>query len=95
MWPMVEELGGGILAGSRMVFVESSGKTSHIISHSSSISTMSFCRLAWKEEVVKVIEALIDQRVGRSVRGNKDLNGLRTGSLQWGWLLSLNSTIEV
>ena len=90
MWPMVEELGGGILAGSRMVFVESSGKTSHIISHSTSISTMSFCRLAWK-----VIEALIDQRVGRSVGGNKDLNGLRTGSLQWGWLLSLNSTIGV
>ena len=34
--------------------------------------------------MVKVIEALIDQPVGRSVGGSKDLNGLRTGSLQWG-----------
>ena len=45
---------------------------------------MSFCRFAWKEEVVKVLEALIDQRVGRSVGDSKSLNGLRTGSHQWG-----------
>ena len=57
---LVEELRGGILADSLMVFVEGSGKTSHIVFHSLSISTKSFCRLASKEEVVKVIEALID-----------------------------------
>ena len=56
-------------------------KSSHTVSHSRSISAMSFCRLAWKEEVVKVIEALIDQCVGRSVGGSKGLNGIRTGSL--------------
>ena len=47
-----------------MGFLGSSGKTSHNISHSRSISTIFFCRLAWKEEVVKVIGA---QCVGRSV----------------------------
>ena len=57
---LVEELRGGILADSLMVFVEGSGKTSNIVSHSLWISTKSFCKLAWKEEVVKVIEALID-----------------------------------
>ena len=31
---MVEELGGGIFAGSPMRFLEGSGKTSHILSHS-------------------------------------------------------------
>ena len=46
------------------------------VSHSRSISAMPFCRLAWKDEVVKVIEALIDQCVGRSVGGSKGLNGL-------------------
>ena len=45
---------------------------------------MYFCRLVWKEEVVKVIEAVIDQCVGRSVGGTKGLNGLQTVSLQWG-----------
>ena len=65
-------------------FPESSAKTSHIVSHSRSISAMSFCRLAWKEEMIKVIDALIDQCVGRSVGGCKGLNGPRTGSLQWG-----------
>ena len=35
-----------------------------------------FFRLAWKEDMVKVIEALLDQCVGRSVRGSKGLNGL-------------------
>ena len=63
---------------------ESSGKTFHTVSHSHSVSEMYFCRLVWKKEVVKVIEALIDQHVGKSVGGSKDLNGLRTGSLQWG-----------
>ena len=29
------------------------------------------CTLAWKGEVVKVIEALVDQCVGRSVGGSK------------------------
>ena len=48
------------------------------------ISAMTFCRLAWKEEVVKVIEALVDQCVGRIVGGIEELNGLQTGSLQWG-----------
>ena len=55
---MVEELGGGIIAGSPMGFWESSEKTSHIVSHSRSILAMPLCRLAYKEEVVKVIEAL-------------------------------------
>ena len=32
---------------------------------------MSFCRLAWKEKVVKVVEALTGQRVGRRVEGVK------------------------
>ena len=49
---MVEELDGRIAAGSPIGFLESSGKTSHIVSHSRSISTMSFCRLVCKEEVV-------------------------------------------
>ena len=66
------------------IFLDSSGKTSHTVSHSRSISVMYFCRLAWKEEVVKVIEAVIDQCVGRSVGGTKGLNGLQTVSLQWG-----------
>ena len=49
---IVEELGGGIAAGSPMGFLESSGKTSHIVSHSRSISAISFRRLACKEDVV-------------------------------------------
>ena len=49
---IVEELVGGIVAGSRMGFSESSGKTSHIVSHSRSISLISFRKLACKEEVV-------------------------------------------
>ena len=49
---MVEELGGRIVAGSPIGFLESSGKTSHIVSDSRSISAMSFCRLVCKEEVV-------------------------------------------
>ena len=84
MWLMVEELDGGIVAGSPMGFPETSRKTSHTVSHSRSISAMSFCSLAWKEEVVKLIEALIDQCVERSVGGIEGLNGLQTGSLQWG-----------
>ena len=56
----MEGLGGGIVAGSLMGFLESSRKTSHIISHSRLILAMSSCRLVCKEEVVKVIEALID-----------------------------------
>ena len=38
---------------------------------------MSVCRLACKEEIVKVTEELMDRRVGRSVGGSKGLNGLR------------------
>ena len=49
---MVDELGGGIVAGSLMGFSESSGKTPHIVSHSCSISLVSFRKLACKEEVV-------------------------------------------
>ena len=49
---MVDELGGGIVAGSPMGFSESSGKTSHIVSHSCSMSLISFRKLACKEEVV-------------------------------------------
>ena len=74
----------GLLQVPQWDFLDSSGKTSHTVSHSRSISVMYFCRLAWKEEVVKVIEAVIDQCVGRSVGGTKGLNGLQTGSLQWG-----------
>ena len=77
MW-LVEELDGGILAGSPTGFLESSRKTSHTISHSRSISAMSFCRLSWKEEVVNVIEALTDRRGGRSVGRSKGLNHLWT-----------------
>ena len=86
MWLMVEELGGGIVAGLATGFSESSGKTSHIISHSCYILGMSFCRLACQEEVVKVIEEVMDQHVARSFRASKDLNGLWTRSLQWCWL---------
>ena len=78
MW-LVEELDGGIVAGAPMGFSESSAKTSHTVSHSCSISAMSFCRLAWKEEVVKVIEAVTGQCVGRSVGGSKGFNDLWTG----------------
>ena len=74
MWLMVEELDRRIVAGSPVGFPESSGKTSHTVSHSRSILAISFCRLAWKEEVVKVIEALIDQCVGRSLGRSKGLN---------------------
>ena len=49
---MVEELGEGIFADSPMGFSESSEKTSHIVSHSRSMSLISFCKLACKEEVV-------------------------------------------
>ena len=49
---MVEELGGRIVASSPMGFSESSGKTSYIISHSGSMSLISFRKLACKEEVV-------------------------------------------
>ena len=45
-------VGGGIVAGSPMGFSESCGKTSHIASHSLSISLISFHNLACKEEVV-------------------------------------------
>ena len=80
-----EGLGGGIAAGSPMGFLESFRKTSHIL-HSHSILAMSSCRLVCNEEVVKAIEALIDRCVGRSVGGSQGLNGLWSGSLQWGWL---------
>ena len=49
---MVEELGGGIVAGSPKRFSESSGKTFDIVSHLRSISLISFHNLACKEEVV-------------------------------------------
>ena len=78
MWLMVEELDERIVTGSPMRFPESSGKTSHIVSHSRSISAIPFFRLTRKEEVVKV------RSRGKSVGGSKGLNGLRTGSLQWG-----------
>ena len=81
---MVEGLGGGIVAGSPMGFSEGSGKTSYIISHSHSTPKISSCTLACKEEVVKVIEAFVDCRVGRSVGGSQGLNGLWSGPLQWG-----------
>ena len=52
VWLMVEELGGGIVAGSPMGYSEISGKTSHIVFHSRSMSLISFRKLACKEEVV-------------------------------------------
>ena len=61
-----------------MRFSESSGKTAHTVSHSHWILVSSFCRLACKEEEVKVIEAFIDQFARRSVGGSKGLNGLWT-----------------
>ena len=52
VWLMVEligeELGGGIVASSPKGFSESYGKTPHIVSHSRSISLISFCKLACK-----------------------------------------------
>ena len=72
----------GIVAGSPMGFSESSRKTSYIISHSRSISVMSFCRLACKEMVVYGDrDTYMDECVGRSAGGCKGLNSLRTGSL--------------
>ena len=56
VWLMVElmakELGGGFVAGSPMGFLESSGKTSQIVSHSCLISLISFRKLACEEELV-------------------------------------------
>ena len=52
VWLMVEELSGGIVTGSLMGFLESSRKTSHIVSHSRSISLISFRKLACKKEEV-------------------------------------------
>ena len=56
VWLMVElmvaELGGGIVAGSPMGFLESPGKTPHIVSYSRSMSLIPFRTLAFKEEVV-------------------------------------------
>ena len=56
MWLIVElvvkRLGGGIVEGSLMGFSESSRKTSHIVSHSRSISVISFCSLACREDVL-------------------------------------------
>ena len=49
---VVEELGGGIVAGSPMGFSESSGKNSHIVSHSRLISLISSRKLACKDEEV-------------------------------------------
>ena len=49
---VVEELGGRIVAGSPMGFSESSGKISHIVSHSRLISLISFRKLACKDEEV-------------------------------------------
>ena len=46
---------GGTVAGSPMKFSESYGKTVHVVSHSGLIWVMSFCRLACKENVVKVV----------------------------------------
>ena len=74
MWLMVEELDGRIVAGSPIGFPESTGKTSYTVSYSCSISAKSVCTLAWKEEVVKMTEALGGQCVGRRVGGRKGLN---------------------
>ena len=49
---VVEELGGGIVAGSPMGFSESSRKISHIVSHLRLISLISFRKLACKDEEV-------------------------------------------
>ena len=66
VWP-VEELEQENIAGSPR-FLKSSGKTLHTVSHPSSISAISFCKLAWKNKVGKVVEALTDQRAGRSAK---------------------------
>ena len=40
------------------------------------------------------METLINQRMGRrSVGGSKGLNGLKTESLRWVWLQSLNANV--
>ena len=55
----------GIVAGS-LRFLESSRKIFYTVFHLSSMSAMSFCSLAWKEKVIKVVEVFTDQRVWRS-----------------------------
>lgn len=75
---LVEELDEWIAAGFPMAFFVRSGNTSHNVSHLCLISVMTFCRFAWKEEMVKEIEALTNERVGSSVVSN----GLWIGSLQ-------------
>ena len=66
MWP-VEELERENIAGSPR-FLKRSWKTLHTVSHPSSISAISFCKLAWKNKIDKVVEALTDQCAGRSVK---------------------------
>ena len=59
---------------------------------------MPFCRSARKAKVVKTVEALTNQHVGRTGEwdeGSEGLNGLCTGSLQWGYLCNLNAIVEV
>ena len=81
---------GEIVAGFPMGLLENTGKTSHTVSHSRLILVMSFCRLAWKEKMVKLIEELTDQRRWRSVGGSKGLSGLwTTGSPPVGLVLKV------
>ena len=70
---MVEELCGGIVAGSPMRISESFGKTSHNVSHSRSISAISFCRLACKEDLLKYLAILSDTTMRRTALDGEDL----------------------
>ena len=69
MW-LVEELDEEIFAGF-LTFLEISGKTCYAVFHSRSMPAMSFCRLTWKEKLVKVAEVLTDKFVARSVEEAK------------------------
>ena len=51
---MVEGLDDGFVTGSSG-FAESSGKTSHTVSYSFSISAAMCFWLAWKEELVNIV----------------------------------------
>ena len=59
---VVEELDGGLIAGSAG-FEEGSGKTSQTVSHSFSILAAMCFWSAWKGEVVNLVEVLTNEYV--------------------------------
>ena len=88
---MVEELGGGIVAGSPMEFWESSGKTSHIVSHSHSILVMSLRRLACNEEVALGDRGTYRSTCGKDCGKESRLECSTDWQLSVGWDLYIKS----